>query len=201
MQKSHLSIILILLLGCNSGHLITGDLISWVEDEGNGLRVTKQISNYKFQLQYKLLEYIIAQEILNKNLTREEIEARMEEKKDMQYLTLRIGSADERTSILETNLTDRQEYYERLDYFAFQMKKDLILVDGTDTLGCSLYHFERTYNLTPFNNIVLGFANPGYLKEAKDKTLIYKDNILDIGAVKLTIKASSLEDMPKLKLI
>ncbi|MBI2968480.1 MAG: hypothetical protein HYY40_11810 [Bacteroidetes bacterium] len=174
------------------------EYVNWVEDMNNGLKVSKQIGNIRFTLQFKPLEYIILKENGNPDAGKEEIIKEMEQMKDMQYYTFTISADDHLSDILKYNLNDPADYYFRLNYFASEMQDDLALVEGTDTLRCLLFHYERNYGLAPYTNFLLAFEKKENGEEIPDRTLIFDDGALNSGIVKITINGAALNRMPKL---
>ena len=191
-------------LGCGSPDLEPIDYVHWVEDEENGLKVSKVIDDFKFTLQYKPLEYLVAKQEKTHELETKVLNTELKKVEGMQYYTFSIGSADGQSVLLKTGLDSEVEYYERINYFSFEMQRDLFLVQDNDTLPCKLFHFERTYNLMPMNNIVLGFELTEEEQSGNtysNKTLIYNDRMLDMGTVRLTIKGENIGNLPKMKTI
>lgn len=200
--------LLMMQYACTNPQLSPKAYIAWIENENNGLKTTQLAGDYRISLQYKPLEYVVMLNERNDNIDKATMDKGIEEIKDMQYYTLRINTKDEKTEMLRTNLTETNEYYQRIEYFSFHLKNDLYLVDGTDSLPCGLFHFERSYGVSPGNNFLLAF--PLSKKEieqrkngknySEEKTLVYNDRFLNTGTVKLEIKKSALENIPGLKI-
>lgn len=191
-------IIGVLLVACTTNELVPMAYRSWIEDEANGLKVRKEISDFKFTFFYKPLEYIAVVE--SPDMTREGLQQRVKELDGYQYYTLKIET-QKYDELLKAGADSEREYYQHLEYFVSMMQDDLVLIDGNDTLPCVLYHFEQNYHLAPFNNILLAFEKKDQeALQAGDKTLLYDDFILGTGTVKMTIKGSAIDNVPKLKL-
>jgi hypothetical protein len=199
---------LLLVPACTHKSLSPAAYAAWVENADNGLCTEQTAGNFTFSLQYKPLEYVA---LLNKRsytIDKATLNNELSEIKDMQYYTLRINSKDGKTEMLRTGLSATDEYYRRIEYFSFHLKNDLYLVDGTDSLPCTLFHFERSYDLSPNNSFVLAFPlsenEIAHQKQGKkytaEKTLVYNDRLLNTGIVKLAIKKRALEHIPDIKL-
>jgi len=172
------------------------DYIAWVENPENGLAVNKEINNMIFSVQYKPLAYeVLLQE--KRAMSESEMALNMDSISDMQYYTFRIANSGG-TDVHRYNADSEQDYYARLEYFALQMQNDLVLIDGSDTLPCLLYHYERTYGIDPRATFVMGFADSR--KSMESKTLMYTDRVFGSGPVLMTIESSSLQMIPKLNL-
>jgi hypothetical protein len=179
--------------------LESGDYIKWIENEENGLLVKKTLGDFTFSLQYKPLDYVALSHFKRSNIKNEEFEKKKNEFEGMQYFTLRVQSASNK-NFLKAGIQSKDEEYARLQYFAFNMQNDLTLIDGKDTLKCVLHHFERTYNITPYADFVIGFesGNKGSQLTNNDKVLIYNDQVLNLGTIKIKINKQSLNRIPTL---
>jgi hypothetical protein len=188
-----------LLAGCAKQALAPTEYISWVRDQSNGLCVAKEIAGHEFILQYKPAEYEMLMQVKQPAATKAQLDSYVSNAGDLQFCTLTIITDDHRELAAAGN-ADENEYQERVMYMMSEMQLDFELVDGTDTLPCVFFHCERNFNISPQNNILLGFEKSAAAGSLSDKTLIYTDRILDCGPVKLTIKADDLENIPELLL-
>ncbi|MCW3071741.1 MAG: hypothetical protein JWO44_1631 [Bacteroidetes bacterium] len=191
-------LVLLLWAGCKKKQemLDAGGYKQWVEKTANGLVSAKEVGDFEFAVMYKPIDYIVSMETAGKNIAADSIRKRMNELKGFQYYTLRIKSLKD-NEFLRTGLHADNEYYERLEYFVSNAQSDIILVEGTDTIPCGMYHFERNYGISPYNNIILSFPEHDSLN-AKDKIFIYDDKILGTGKVALRLSADELKELPKL---
>jgi hypothetical protein len=182
-----------------SSSLPASAYIAWVEDEANGLLVTKTIGTYTFSFQHKPSAYVVLQEEKRTNFSSESWDSLCAEVADMQYYTLRIGIEGNK-DLTRFGLGNDQEYYARQEYLATLMQGDIQLIDGSDTLNCLMYHYERTYGIDPQASIVLAFDNKKSGAASRNKTLYFNDNHFGVGPVMLTISAQSLSQTPELTL-
>lgn len=189
----------ILFSACIHRELGPAEYMSWVKNGGNGLRVTKEVGKHTFVLQYKPCEYEALLHAKSTAITQQELTAAVKPLKQMQYFTFCIQSSDKKDPAGSVAI-DEADYNQRLNYLMFDMQQDFSLIDGADTLPCVFYHYERNYNLSADNNILLGFEMPARDKSLHDKTVIYDDHLLDSGPVLLTVKAKNIESIPSLKL-
>lgn len=175
------------------------EYVKWVEDEHNGLIKHKRFGRFKYSLRYKPTDYMIVKDAASETIPVSLYDSLKNVYSGFEYYTFSIHDTLSMDELLKTNLKSRSEYDERLLYFSFEMQKDIQLVSGTDTIPCSLLHFERTYNISPQANFMLGFPvtkenNPG------DKILIFEDKVFGIGLMKLKIKEEDLSEVPVLKI-
>lgn len=197
-MKSSLLILFFLIVffsSCSEKNLETADFVTWVEDEGNGLSVTKKFDNINYRLLYKPIDYIVAKELINNAIKKNEIESRKKELGNMNYFTLRIESKTSE-ELMRVNIKSEDEYYHRLEYFMGYMQDDIYLVDGTDTISPSLFHFERNYGLAPFNDFVLGFNKSK--KDVQDLYFIFNDQVLGTGKISIKVNKENISDIPNI---
>lgn len=186
------------------------EYVKWVEDVGNELVVKKIIGDYVFALQYKPLDYSVLKAERNLNISKQELNSKTTEIEGLQYFTFQISTKEGNGELLKSGISgkdEKVEYEKRIDYFSSKMQNDIKLIDGQDTLPCVLFHFERTYNLTPYSNFNLGFEYGSEEKSSgatrapltyKSKRLLYNDHAFNVGAVELMIKEENLNKIPNL---
>ena len=121
----------------------------------------------------------------------------MTERAKVHEFQLLLGST-QGTEFLRTGISDISQYHRRLEYYTSHVQRDLKLVVGSDTLDCSLSHFERTYGVAPYNTLVLAFD--GGQESEEGFSLIYDDRVLGLGRTKFTIDQKDLDRLPTLKL-
>jgi hypothetical protein len=170
------------------GYVSYEDYPAWVAHLNNGLSKTKEISAFKYAIQYKPIEYILSKK--NKDtLVASDFE-------DLHYIDLTLSHADY-PAYLKIDLVAKNDYYARLKYFSFEIQNDLKLIDGADTLKCVFSHFERTYGITPYIKIVTAFEkNP---TSKNDLYFTYHDQLFNNGIIILPVKQKALKNIPKIK--
>jgi hypothetical protein len=186
-------------VSCGNKSLVPSDYIAWVNTSENGLMKEKSISPLEVKLLYKPLPYIIANEQRSNSIDEVVYNKRLEELEGMQYYTLKLGITGEKLNVTNYEVADNAQQQERLNYLSFAMQKDIKLIDGGDTLNCALYHFERSYDITPHRTFVLAFEQKAKNKE-KDKTLILDLAYFKTGPIKLNFRSTDLVSIPNLKL-
>ena len=171
--------------------------INWIQNPENGLTKIKTIDDLKFMVQYKPYEYIVCMEEQSGNISDRLMECRMKELEGMQYYDLKMQMKNNQGEILKAGLQSAEQYEKRVNYFSFHMQQDIQLVDGTDTLPCVMYHFERAYDVTPVCTVLLGFKKiPA--NAFKPKTLLVYDRTFNKGLLKFTFKENRMQTLPKL---
>jgi hypothetical protein len=188
-----------LLAACGAGALSPGNYMSWIEDEDNACIQKKTIGSIDYIGMYKPLDYVVLKE-LGKSSDPENVDTDKYTgvKKDfegMEYYSIKMGAVQSGRDILLYNIATEQEYYERVNYYTVNAQNDIFLVQGSDTLPCELYHYERTYGVSPYNNILLGFAtNKNNNQPAQ---LHFNDKIFNSG---LLIFSFNKTGIPRVKI-
>lgn len=185
--------------GGSASSLPVSAYINWVEDEQNGLVVSKTIGRYSFTVQYKPSPYVVLQDEKRSDFSEKQFDSLVTAISDMDYYTLKIG-AEGNKDLTRFGLNNDQEYYARQEYLSTQLQQDIRLIDGSDTLNCLLYHYERTYGIDPQASIVLAFENKTAGKAVGNKTIVIDDRHFGTGPVMLTISAQALGVVPQLTL-
>lgn len=194
-----LAIIFAFTVACSKPSTLNAkEYAAWIENSDNGACITKKINDFEFAVLYKPVDYIIAMESKNKNISKDSILKRKRDLKGYQYYTFRIRSFKD-NEFFRTGMASENEYYERLEYFVSNAQNDITLVEGKDTIPCAVYHFERNYGISPYNSIVLSFEERDSLNTA-DKVFIYEDKVLGLGKIAIKLKASELSELPKLNI-
>lgn len=147
--------------------------------------LSKEISDLIFSAKYLSSEYI-------------EGSNKIEADANTFFIQYRISTASQHTDPLNHNTKYDGDVYIRNEYFAYQAQKDFRLINGSDTIGCKLYHFESARGVTPFITMILGFPR-GNIDSKKDITIQYDDTQFNVGKINLLIAAGSISNLPKLK--
>jgi hypothetical protein len=190
------------LMCCNSKQTLNREAyIRWMNDPECPLKNEKQIGDYTFIAQYKPIDLVALGEFSIEDLPNGvAFDSIKKEFEGMQYFVLKIGVSDASKDMLSFGISNQQEYYNRVEYFATHAQQDLYLVEGTDTLPCRLYHFERTYGVSPFNNLLIGFENNMEADNVKTKRLHFNDQALGHGMLQFNFSEKDLKNIPQLEL-
>ena len=73
------------------------------------------------------------------------------------------------------------------------------MLAGNDTLDCTLFHFERAYDIAPLATFLLGF--PKVKSKNSQRTFFFQDKVFNKGIIKFTYTSEELSQIPKLKTI
>ncbi len=175
------------------------EYVNWVQKPSSKLLYSKIIDEFKYEILCKPVEYIISKEVRGREINTVEYNRLKLELGTMDYYDFRISVSDYSDEFLRYNLEDLSQYQNRIDYCAFQMENDIKMVDGIDSVSCTLFHFERTFSLTPYGNFLIGI--PKCSPETVVRTFVFHDRLFNNGTIKIIIDPSALTHLPKLKTI
>lgn len=172
------------------------DYIEYVTDSQSSLILTKDISDFSYTVQFLPAELMVLRELKSDTLTKKKIQLKLNELNELQYFIFSIENNKSGKELLKYGLENEIEYQARLDYFSFRMQDDIKLIDGSDTLSCELFHFERTFDLSPRLVFNVAFKN---LKTNNSKVFAFNDFIFKNGAINLKFDKSTFNNIPKIK--
>lgn len=193
------SICCLLLLEACAGTLNRREYISYVKNEENGLLKKIMVGNFIYRVQYQPIDYLALLES-GELAQRNQIKKRREELAGTAWFSISLQVNGAAESPLRYNLTDDNEYNERLSYFLHLAQYQIKLIYGVDTLRPSAYLFENNYNLTPMETMVVGFTFPDAQQLIeKDLTICYNDELFKNGIIKLKYPKQLLNTLPILE--
>ncbi len=193
-----LSFFILFMLSSCEQEVLPADLVRYVNAPKNGLRQIKKVGPLELDLQYKPLAYVIANEFRSNELPQTTFEKRQKELEGLEYYNLKIGVNSPQKNITTFRVNNQDEQQNRLYYLSYEMKNDLKMVQGRDTIAPVLYHFERTYDVSNHRTFVLAFPKSN---EKGDRTLIMNSPEIGTGPIKIKIKASAINNTPNIKLL
>jgi hypothetical protein len=116
----------------------------------------------------------------------------------MVYYEFTLKLTSDVGDLLKHKLNSKEDYATRIKYYAFDMQRDFTLEIGTDVIPCSLFHFERVFDIAPYAKFSIGFVYDKKHK-GKESTLIYNDRIFKNGLIKYIYSNDEINKIPKLE--
>lgn len=175
------------------------EYIKYLQEEQHGLRKKIKVGEWEYLMQYKTNDYIVLMENRN-NQKGFNSKKRKEELKGSVGFNISFKVADGAISPMRYNLTSKDEYDQRLNYFLNYAGKYIRLIyDYKDTILPSGYLFENNYNLAPQETMVVTFNLPdGSAQPEKDMQLYYNDVLFKNGIIKAIFSVKDLKKVPEL---
>jgi hypothetical protein len=110
---------------------------------------------------------------------------------------LKMEPSDGLTPVLTIGAKEKQEPFERINYYLSEAQNYFNLLEGGDTLKCINYVYERYYNLSPFQIMVIGFDQKKQIG-LSDLTFVMEDKIFNTGKIKYNFNVNTLNNIPGL---
>ncbi len=176
------------------------EFFTWCTSEQSGLKRSRKIDDLQFVLQYKPVEMIACIETRSDTLSRDQYEQYQNNMGGLLSFNLGIYVQDVNAELLKYNLPSYQSYQDRVNYYAFDVQNDMKLVQGKDTIYCSIHHFERIYDISSYCVISMAF-DKSKIDLSKAVTFVFEDMIFDKGIIKFSFDPGTLNKLPKLKFV
>ncbi|MEO0473299.1 MAG: hypothetical protein AAF206_27045 [Bacteroidota bacterium] len=188
----------LLLTACRSREMNPAEYTSWAQGESSLLHQQKEMGPYQFDLVWQPMQLQLAQAMMDGHIPNEELSDIQAEGARSSHFQMRITPDDQGEPLLQFMAHDDQSYQNAYAYLAYDLQKDLKLVQGADTLRPSLYHFEQGHDLTPHGTLVFAFDLPE--DKLSGYKLHYDDKILGIGPLRFGLAQLDQSQLPTLKL-
>lgn len=182
------------------GELSADEFVSWVKEE-QALNAEHHFEDMSFRITYRPAEWM-ALNNLDEGATANDINMEAKHYEDLMCFTLRIELNNDSGELLKYKLSEQEEYTRRVNYYAFEIQRDIQLFTGKDTLRCGIVHFERTFGIANYSDIMIGFSrkeleetNPGWGRVC----VALNDRIFGHGKMIFTFDKKQLTNTPKIK--
>lgn len=187
----------ILVISCKT-LFAPADYVKWIENPANGLKQDHEVKGVHFELQYKPVDYIIANENAKNELSESFHQQRKEKLGDLFYFSLSLKSGTQ--DLLMHNLDEEQEYYQRVNYYALDFQQDIKMLIGSDTLPCLMYQFENTYGVAPYIKMSLAFSGKKKEQALKNNfSILIYDRVFGGGWLNYSFDNKKMNAVPEIK--
>jgi hypothetical protein len=172
------------------------DYVAWMNQDENKVSSAEQLNGITYSFTFLPQELVALQHLRDTVRLRNQFTDELDAIKAYQYYTLSIATPTGQ-SILSYRADNESEREKRSEYYSFAMQRDIKLVEGTDTLACAMYHFENSFGVMPYTNLMIGFERRDTIADTYDKTLFFTDNVTGIQA-SIVLKAGQMASIPEL---
>lgn len=173
-----LTVAMLAFAACTSNRVQPNDYLEWYQQYSDDFVSTKSVGPFGFQLTYLPTEVLVMQEHGADIVKSPQWDSLVSDRGNFDYYSLRIVNTEGNMPILKHPAWNIDDYQQRVQYLAFQMQQDIKLLRGQDTSHCALYHFERSYDVTPFTTLMLAFPSG-----EPSATFLYDDQVFGLGPV------------------
>ena len=188
-----LFMLIMLLTACGKSTLAPEAYVNWIDDKNNGCIKSETIGKIKYTVIYRPSDYSIAKGYLNKRENYKTIVPGQHHS-----FVVKMEPLDGKTPVLTIDAKAKEEPFERINYYLNEAQYYIEMTEGKDTMPVNNYIYERYYNLSPDQSLVLGFDQKYKLGE-KEITLIIEDKIFNTGKVAFNFSESTLNKIPQLR--
>ena len=168
-----------ILTGC-SEKLSYRDFFRYFNTFQKGSFIENSENGFKYQLQYRPSDFLALSHLRGSNdISGSKIENTKKEFEDGLTFCLRIAT-DSSEDVLKKNTFESNEYFARIAALNIDFPYLILGVKDQDTFTCQFHHFERTYKIQPFIQVLFNIATPD--KKVPDK-ILFKDDIFNEGRI------------------
>lgn len=191
MRIIQISILIISLVSCSSkpSELSLKEFVNYVNDEENGLKSIREINGINYSLTFipiTLRNYTLKGDLNNLNTSN-----------DM-FFSLKVSLKNNKDVMkLDTYLPG--QYHYRLQYLNSEIQKDFSLINGQDTLKCSLANFEYFEGISSFVTINISIPQVSIKKMSEELVFVYNDKLWNSGSLKFLFYKEDLINLPTIK--
>lgn len=177
--------------------LSPGEYVQWFKGNHNHLQKSQNVNGVKYTLSYRTPEFLALMQQQNENITKSELDSAMQDFSDLVQFRLQIEVPGSGQEFLKYNLTSESDYESRVNYYAFEMQKDIFLkTEKGDSIPCSIYHFERSYGASPSSVFLIAFA--GVNTNEKMEITVF-DREIGKEKIRFVFDPKELKNIPQLK--
>ncbi len=190
-------LLIALLIGCKPKSFSTEkELIAYIQDEENGLKVTNDVGDYKVAVTYRPTDLLIKQEVGEKP-AKEAIEKARKKYQNYYYFILSLSKSGKEALDQSQGFG---QYSEMVQQLSFRVPEFVnMTTSASDTIPVADFILNRTYGLSSSTDVLVVFN--------KEKTIDQKwvqfnlnEFGMNLGNSRMRFKVKDLEGCPKLTL-
>lgn len=187
-----LILISFIILSCGKEQMTPEDLIRFVQSEDSGMLKEAKVGESRMMIQYLPKKYWEAKCVIEQ---KEYGGAQDSFASFKVYFT----NPDKTQSLSRYTASNKADYLDRLQYLDGDARYDFLFKQANDTSLAVLYHYERTYDLVPFDCVNLNFPLSG--TPNSEFHLEYHDNMFTLGIQKWLFDSKSLSRIENIELV
>lgn len=197
-----------LLLGCGRGTIDSAEsLYAWMNDQDNGLVITKYVNGIKLTAKYLPPAYLAYKEWVDSDKENLRYQDVLSGYQNNRTFLLTIGPDDREVAggdVMFYNVLNEKDYRQRVQDLNFDIGKYISLNVENRQLAPKLHTLENTYGLGNHRNIYLVFADDkinGSLLTGERLDLKFIDGIFQTGISHFVFDKQDLDGLPKMKFL
>jgi len=202
-SRSSVFLLLLLAVSCSPTEIKEPKAyMKYLADPDNGLVKEKTVAGVKIKVKYLPSEYMVYKSSDGNSLSQHAKDSLLKCYENSLTFLLNIGPAEnESFDITRVNVSNYQEFAERIEKMAFEMNEWISLnVDG-ETIHPAITQLEAINTPEKNRNFIVVFSSEKSKKNIKinDLCFVYNDEMFDIGTNKFIFKAKDLTNIPVFK--
>ncbi len=184
---------------CNKKKMLTpAEFLTFLNSEKSGLKLQKEFNQVNYKLQLQTPEVLALKNLSGKNTDNTSFNKEYKYYQNKLSFIFLIEDALQSNNRVKLAVFDKDMYGKMLLYANSELKNDFKLVQGVDTLICSMVHLEPANSIQPVFRLSLAFNNVDTVK--KEYTLVYNDKLFMNGPIKFYFSKQVFENLPGLKI-
>lgn len=173
----------------------------WVNSSSSQLIQRKSIDEYKYELKYLPVEYMITNEEKSNKLNKVVYDSLKKEYDGMEYFELKLSVDGFNGEPAKYNSINMSDYQQKIMYLSFAMQNDLYIeLKGDKKIKCKLFHNERIYGVAPYSKFLFGFSKEDLKEDVNEFKVVFDDQLFNTGKIKFNWEKTTLNNIPKIKL-
>lgn len=187
------------LTGC--GVKSPSDYIKYVEGESSGYKVERSVDMWHYKVQYKPAEYIYLLENKNDSMSAEGLKKRVGELQKWRFFNVYVSNDSIKAAPIRLMCSNMNQYNSMLNFYLNNNRSNFFLNINSRKVPATVYNYENSYNLAPYDVFVIGFEVGLTPITSDDKIVLeYNDEVLKNGIVKFMFSGDVLNKRIEVKI-
>ena len=174
------------------------ELIDYTFDPGNGLYKKETVGNIQIEVVYRPSQLIASQDAQGLVLTRHQADSINDYFGEIDYFLLRLSRNS--SEIENAYAGNRSAFNEISNYLSYGIGKDILLLQGSDTLHVTDFIRTQSHGASPSTDILFGFR-PGLNDKNGDVKFIFDDLKFKTGLTEFHFDIADLKTVSSIHLI
>lgn len=192
-----ISLFIFLTLGCRPKEFTSADeLQKYIQDEDNGLKISKQVGDYKLDVTYRPTDLLVDQEVEGQTIDLKQLESIRHRYDTYHYFVLSLSR--DKKEALHNSGGGMDQYSELVQVLSFRMGDYVTMTTNTsDTIPLGDFILNRTYGLSTSTDLLLVFNR----EKSQDKDWIQvnlNEFGLGVGNQRFRFRREELDQVPRL---
>ena len=189
---------IVLFTSCLSDSSSVSEYMEYISKKENGFTVSQSYAPYLVEVAYKPTELMVLNRLRKSDVSKKEFKSLKPKFENMMYFDVRIGVEHNPNINLNTyGVSSFGEVSERLNYLSYDFENDVkLLVNGVE-IEPLMFHFERSFGVSPFKSFLFAFPKPEFIDNQK---IIINSPVLNIENMVVEFDSQLLHNAPKLNI-